>query len=320
MVKIAIASASSQLAREVLDALVATKRHEIIALVRKDPTIYPSLPGVTWVQTTCQDKAELVRLFKGVETVLSFAPVHLDVGNAIQKRLIDAAVEAGVKRFAPSEWATGVKMELALDGIPWYAGKLEVAHYLEEINKEKKVIEYTRFQVGIFMNYLAHPHKTANHITTMSFLFDLENQQAMLVEGSLDDVTVWTTIQDIATVVARAVDYEGEWPAVGGIAGSRITVGELLRIAESIGRPFTVNWLKKEDVEAIEWKSEWYEGIDLRNAPPERFQQFMSVAVQGILIGISRGAYDVSNEWNKLLPDYEFTQVGDFVKKIWGGK
>lgn len=58
------------------------------------------------MQTTYEDKAELVRLFKGVETVLSFSPVHLDVGNVAQKRLIDAAVEAGVKRFAPSEWAT----------------------------------------------------------------------------------------------------------------------------------------------------------------------------------------------------------------------
>lgn len=45
-------------------------------------------------------------IFKGVHTVLSFVAVHLDQDNKTQKSLIDAAVEAGVKRFAPSEWAT----------------------------------------------------------------------------------------------------------------------------------------------------------------------------------------------------------------------
>lgn len=55
-----------------------------------------------------ENKTELVDLFRGVETVLSFLAVHLDPGNETQKRLIDAAIEAGVKRFAPSEWATWV--------------------------------------------------------------------------------------------------------------------------------------------------------------------------------------------------------------------
>jgi hypothetical protein len=57
------------------------------------------------VQTTYQDKYELVQLLKGVHTVLCFFTVHLDPGSETQKRLIDAAVEAGVKRYAPAEWA-----------------------------------------------------------------------------------------------------------------------------------------------------------------------------------------------------------------------
>ena len=38
--------------------------------------------------------------------MLSFIVVHSDVGNVSQRNLIDAAVQAGVKRFAPSEWAS----------------------------------------------------------------------------------------------------------------------------------------------------------------------------------------------------------------------
>ena len=51
------------------------------------------------------DKPALVELLKGFDVVLSFLIAHLDVGNVTQKNLIHACIEAGVKRFAPSEWA-----------------------------------------------------------------------------------------------------------------------------------------------------------------------------------------------------------------------
>ncbi|CAJ2504906.1 Uu.00g123000.m01.CDS01 [Anthostomella pinea] len=341
MVKIAIAAASSQLAREVIDSLVATKKHEVIGLVRKvtdhetpplhaeykltqgsqDPAQYPSLPGVQWVQTTYEDKADLVRLFKGVEVVLCFWPVNLDHGSVKQKRLIDAAVEAGVKRFAPSD---GVKLESSLDAMAWYAGKIEITRYLENLNKEKKVIEYTRFQIGAFMNYLGHPHQTSTHVATLPFAFDFEKQHATLLEGSLDDVIVWTTVQDIAGVVARAVEYEGEWPAVGGIRGSPVTMREMLRLGEAMGKPFTIEWLKKEDVKTEPPNPKADTGgaveIDLRSMTPEQAQAFVKMATRGILVAVGRGAYDVTDDWNRILPDYKFTQVEDFLKKVWGGK
>jgi hypothetical protein len=50
------------------------------------------------------DRQSSVQALEGVHTVLSFVPVHLDTDNATQKALIDAAIEAGVKRIAPSEW------------------------------------------------------------------------------------------------------------------------------------------------------------------------------------------------------------------------
>lgn len=61
---------------------------------------------MTWVRTSYKDPLELARILRGVHTVLSFILVHSDRGNVAQKHLIDAAVQAGVKRFAPSEWAS----------------------------------------------------------------------------------------------------------------------------------------------------------------------------------------------------------------------
>jgi hypothetical protein len=40
-----------------------------------------------------------------IDTVLSFIDTRNDVGGLSQRGLIDAAVAAGVRRFAPSEWS-----------------------------------------------------------------------------------------------------------------------------------------------------------------------------------------------------------------------
>lgn len=41
---------------------------------------------------------------KGTHTLLSFVQIMHESGQECQKQLIDAAVAAGVKRFAPSEY------------------------------------------------------------------------------------------------------------------------------------------------------------------------------------------------------------------------
>ena len=66
---------------------------------------YPFMPGVEWKQTSYEGKVELVQLLKGVNTLLCFWDVSKDPDATAQKRLVDAAVEAGVKRYAPSEWS-----------------------------------------------------------------------------------------------------------------------------------------------------------------------------------------------------------------------
>jgi hypothetical protein len=65
--------------------------------------------GVKWAMTDYSSVGELTKILEGVHTVLSFlsAPPHNQQDAIdVQKRLIDASVKAGVKRFAPSEWAS----------------------------------------------------------------------------------------------------------------------------------------------------------------------------------------------------------------------
>lgn len=42
--------------------------------------------------------------------------------------------------------------------------------------------------------------------------------------------------------------------------------------------------------------------------------------LSGMLLGISAGVLKVSNEWNRLLPDYEFTRAEEFLTEVWESK
>ena len=64
------------------------------------------IPRSTWVQVDYADKEGLTKIFAGVDVVLSFITSQTDPHGDAQKSLIDASISAGVKRFAPSEWAT----------------------------------------------------------------------------------------------------------------------------------------------------------------------------------------------------------------------
>ncbi len=76
-----------------------------MTLSPKDATPELAVEGTTWVKVDFLDKPSLVKVLEGVHTVLSFIVAHKDVDNATQKSLIDASIDAGVKRIAPSEWA-----------------------------------------------------------------------------------------------------------------------------------------------------------------------------------------------------------------------
>lgn len=77
----------------------------IVDILVQDIPTEKTARGIIWKNTTYQDKDQLVEALHGVHTVLSFLVTQEDPASIAQKNLIDAAIQAGVKRFAPSEWA-----------------------------------------------------------------------------------------------------------------------------------------------------------------------------------------------------------------------
>ncbi|KAL9070248.1 MAG: hypothetical protein Q9157_005868 [Trypethelium eluteriae] len=205
--------------------------------------------------------------------------------------------------------------------MPWWAGKENTREYLRKVNRNKKVLEYILFQPGLFLDYLAFPYKTAKHVDPLQSVFDYYNGRAIVVDGHEDAIMTLTTVGDVAAIVARAVDYEGEWPEIGGIRGNRVTFSQVIQIGEKIrGRPFTVDNAKKEDLESGTLNTSW--ALEKRHpaVSEEQYAGFGKTVSIGILLSSIKGACDVSDELNQLFPDYSFNKIEDFLTRVWKGK
>ncbi|GAB1318521.1 Oxidoreductase BOA1 (Fragment) [Madurella fahalii] len=317
MVKIAVAGAG-QVGREIIDGLVAAGKHEIVVLSRKDATPDQAIKGTTWLKVDYRDIKSLVRSLQGVHTVLSCVAVYMDTDNMCQKALIDASIEAGVKRFAPSEWALSTVNRMGEDD-----GKAAIEKYLEAKNKDKKVIEYCLFQTGAFLNYLAGSRRTAKYLEPLVTTVDVDNCRAMVPGGSHHLIS-HVTIQDVVNIVVKAVDYEGEWPKIGGINGATVSIADEIAIYEKVtDKSFQVDVLDIKDLEAGVLKSSWSPVFDvpaLRHLDEATKREASKQALIKYLLAFADGSAVVSDEWNQIFPDYKFTGLEEFMTKVWAGE
>jgi len=312
MVKVVVAGGGGSVAREIIEGILAKKKHRVTVLTRHDVTD-PHADGISWIKADYHDKKALVELLRGADVVLSFVLPGLDPGNIAQRNLIDACIEAGVKRFAPSEWAASSN-----SGLSAYAGKDEVREYLEAVNQQNKVLEYCLFQPGLFTNYFTYPHMSGKHLAMISTLYaDFENRQAILIDDG-DQPCTHTLVQDFAGVVAEALDYPHEWPVIGGVRGWQTTPADLVKLGEKLrGGPFTIHGISSADLETQGLQTAWVPVFEHHALP--KSEEISKIVSTDILRGIPRGAWSVSDEWNKLLPSFKFTDPEEFLRSHWKG-
>jgi hypothetical protein len=174
-------------------------------------------------------------------------------------------------------------------------------------------------------------------VTPLNTAIDFKNRRAIVVEGH-DTIMTYTTVHDVAAVVARAVDLDGEWPVIGGISGNKLPISELLKIGEKVrgmliscnvklsywhynaGCSFTIDEVKLEDLENGVLTSSWRLETSHSSAAGHDVEKMLEAALIGTLIGGVKGAWDVSDQFNQLLPDFKFTQIEDFLTKVWKGE
>ncbi|KAF3003631.1 hypothetical protein E8E13_007669 [Curvularia kusanoi] len=300
MVKIAVAG---DIASEIVDVLPR-------------PIPQQSSPAVTYATTDYSSVSELTDLLRGCSVMLSFVTSHPDAFQT-QKNLIDASVAAGVRRIAPSEWASP-----RFDHTPWYDFKAQTRTYLETLKREKPgVVEYCLFQPGLLTNYLTYPHRSAKHLSPIMLPFNF-GARRMIVPCRSDSGAkiTFTTVHDLANVVARAIEFEGEWPVMGGIRGSDLTFAELIALGGDVRGSIKVNEIDLYLLEAGTWTNEWYPKIEHNAIPPEQREAMSKAATASLLLAANAGAWETNGAWNGLLPDYSFESAKEFLAQAWDGR
>ena len=197
----------------------------------------------------------------------------------------------------------------------------------------------------MFTNYFAYPYESAKHFRPFETQFDFNKRRALTLNGGYDDRITLTTVQDLANVVALAVEYEGEWPVVGGVKGTELSIGQLIALGEKVrgtfpcailflsttaigrrltfdqpGKSFHVEKLQADDLKAGVAKCSWLPTVDHPAIPREQAEALAPQLVASMLLSISTGALRVTDEWNRLLPDYQFTQAAEFLAEAWRDK
>lgn len=164
-----------------------------------------------------------------------------------QANLIDAAVAAGIKRIAPSEWSSRT-----FTNVPFYSNKLAHRHQLERLSQTHD-FEYSLFQPGILLESFAAPHQTTAHLDAMMTIHDLAGCRAMVVDGHEDDAEAGlsvTSVLDMGKAMSAMVDLpfggdgtEGvRWPKIGGIFGNKLSVRQILDMQECVLGKFSYSF------------------------------------------------------------------------------
>ncbi|KAL7943937.1 hypothetical protein V8C42DRAFT_92725 [Trichoderma barbatum] len=149
----------ARLGGQILQRVVAIKKYDITFIGRKEPTEYKNVPeGIPIVQVDLRDHKGLVKVLTGADAVVVFTQFgpggDLDI---TQVALINAAIEAKVKLFVPSEWAPDTAGAYAatesrmgpntLPPNPAIAPKRVVHNYLLARSAENK-IDFVTLHVG----------------------------------------------------------------------------------------------------------------------------------------------------------------------------
>ncbi|KAH8691615.1 hypothetical protein BGW36DRAFT_349712 [Talaromyces proteolyticus] len=143
---IAVIGASGSIGKIVFDALVHAPQFHVTALTRESSDrTFPA--GVT-VRKSDFSEADLVSAFKGQDTVICVVGLG---GFTEQKKFIDAAISAGVKRFIPSEFSANTLSPTVLQLLPVFEQKKEVLDYLKA--KEGSGLTWTGIWTALLFDW-----------------------------------------------------------------------------------------------------------------------------------------------------------------------
>lgn len=289
------------------------------------------------------DQESLTSALKDVHTVISVTLANDGTQAQIQINLLNAAINAGCKRFAPSQWSFGPVayqkigiLKMGFEGV-W-----------EECMKHKDKIECARFNNGAFMNYLGHGiypvDSKLDEQTKLQKLkegkgyMDNEDQacQGLSREGGLDnddsgaypinfkngtaefpvkDDGSWprmcmTSLKDVGSFVVASLNLP-KWEENMTMVGDTIRMDELLSIAEDVtGKKFQVKLVKREELEARMAKLSF----------PDDFVDWMWTDIKLAYCRDEEGEVVLDPVVNRLCPEVKPVTMRGYIERFWKGE
>lgn len=262
---IAVAGGTSPtLGRSIVTAVTQTENKPVI-LSRQTGNSAPTTKyGAEVRPVDYTDHASLVEALKDVHTLISVIKVPGPEWKSYQINLLNAAKEAGVKRFAPSEFENGPLMDGKVDLLglkpPVWQACLDSG------------LECARFSGGMFMNYLGIGRDFAGDndreldvlqgFEDVPVIWDFASGVAEVpvkADGTTPKITL-TDIRDIGRFVAAACMLpDNQWESSMEMVGETIDIDEVTSLIEET----TGRWLKRQPVDksALERRAGSIEGV-----------------------------------------------------------
>lgn len=293
------------------------------------------------VDYTSVDSLTTVLKGQAVHTLVSVTSAVDGTQAQTQINLLQAALRAGCKRYAPSQWGFGPKGWDDVESIQWVSQGVR-----DECTKHRDQIEIAYFNQGSFMNYIGHgifatpePDHVGDEALAKyrsgagyklgedgacqglhrqgpladksgAYLVGLKNGIAELPvkdDGGWPRIT-FTSLRDVGKFVAAALDLP-EWEEEMGMSGDTLTMGELLDCAEAVtGRKFKVTLLKRQDL--------------LERLANTSYDDFMARLWLDFNLAYVRDRDDetvLRPTLNRLCPAVKPVSVREYMEKHWQG-
>jgi uncharacterized protein YbjT (DUF2867 family) len=295
MVTVAVAGGGSAIASNIISAILATKKHQLVVLSR---SARPDLEkeGVIVKVVDYDSHEQLTKALEGVHTVLSCIWSYGPAVGTSQLALLEAAKEAKVKRFVPSEWAIA-----EYNKVSFYKPKEAVWEAVQ-----KSGLEYTRFINGVWLNTWA-PNAPRDEAIGRAgyqgpeFLIDLKGGSILIPGDGSNKITV-TDMRDIGKYVAAALDFE-KWDEDSFIVGEKLSLNELAAKAEKItGKTINKTYISLEGIDAVI--------AEQRDPATTMIHEFLRI--------IGEDGFDFKATINQKAPQVKPITVDEFLTRHWG--
>lgn len=268
---VVIAGGTGGVGRHIVQGIVAADKYTVKVFTRQSSSSTLDIKGVEIIVVDYFNHAQLVRELQGVHTVIVCLISDEESSLHAQLNLLNACLEAKVKRFAPSEWA-GISEQNTV--IQLYR-QLKVP-VMEQV--QASGIEYTLFTNGVFMEYFASPQRASDSLPPIITSVDFNAGEANLI-GTGDEPFCVTSVEDVGRFVAAALELD-RWEERSSMMGSRVTWNELIRLGEKIRRKeFHVQRTTIDEAKK-----------NLNPHPEDLFTNF----VQELYLGICAGEFNYS--------------------------